>query len=275
MKKISFSGTVYVLIALIFAFIFIYPVYFTVISSFKDTTEIWNTMFALPTVIEWDNYRSALMEIGILMAVMNSFIFAMGATFVIMIVVTMAAYVVSRRIIPGSQFLRLYYLLGLMVPAYGMLIPIMQMFTRFGVRDQYWPMILLYAGLNFPMSFFLINNYINSLSREIDESAAIDGCGLLGTVFRIIFPIAIPGISTAAIISFMMVYNELIFANTLLQRRNMMTITVTLLGLRGERFTSFGPMFASIVLSIIPILIVYILFQNKVEDGIMAGSVKG
>lgn len=275
MKRLTISKAIYAAIALLFFFIFLYPIYFTVVSSFKSNNEIWNTMFALPTAIEWSNYISAVFDIQILRSVANSFLFSIGATVVIVVVVTMASYVISRNTLPGSKLLRLYYMLGMMIPAYGMLIPIVQMFTRLGLRDQYWPMILLYAGINFPMSFFLITNYINGLSREIDEAAAIDGCGLFGTVFRIIFPIAMPGISTAAIISFLAVYNELIFANTLLQKKSMMTISVTLLSLRGERFTSWGPMFASIVLSIVPILIVYILFQNKVESGMTAGAIKG
>jgi raffinose/stachyose/melibiose transport system permease protein len=187
----------------------------------------------------------------------------------------MGSFVISRKLIFAWKFLKIYYLIGLMIPAYGMLIPILQMFTRFRLRDQYFPMILLYAGINFPMSFFLITNYIDGLSREIDEAAAIDGCSVFGTVFRIIFPIAKPGIFTAAIVSFFAVYNELIFANTLLQIKTMQTISVSLLGLRGERFTSWGPMFASIVLSIAPIMVVYILFQNRVESGITAGAVKG
>jgi raffinose/stachyose/melibiose transport system permease protein len=187
----------------------------------------------------------------------------------------MGSYVISRKIVFGWKFLGMYYLIGLMIPAYGMLIPVMRMFTWLGLRNQYVPMILLYAGINFPMSFFLIINYMNGLSREIDEAAAIDGCGLFTTVFRIIFPIAQPGIFTAAIINFLAVYNELIFSNTLLQKKTMQTISVTLLSLRGERFTSWGSMFASIVLSIVPIMVIYILFQSKIESGIAAGAVKG
>ena len=125
------------------------------------------------------------------------------------------------------------------------------------------------------MSFYLITGYIEGISKELDEAAIVDGCSTTGIVFRIIFPIASPGIFTGAIISFLAVYNELIFANTLLTNQAMKTISVRLLGLQGERFTSYGPMFASIVLSIVPILIIYLIFQEKVESGMAAGAVKG
>lgn len=275
MKKLSFGKVLFVALAAIFAFIFLYPMYFTLISAFKNNNEIWNTMFALPKVFEWGNFQSAVKDIGILKAVLNSFIFSFGATAVIVVVVTMGAYSISRNLHPGTKFLRMYYLLGLMVPAYGMLIPIVQMFTNFGFRDKYLPMIFLYAGINFPMSFYLITGYIDGLSREIDEAAQIDGCSRIGIVFRIIFPVALPGVFTAAIISFLAVYNELVFANTLLQKKSMQTISVTLLGLKGERFTSWGPMFASIVLSVIPIMIIYLIFQEKIEGGVTAGAIKG
>ena len=125
------------------------------------------------------------------------------------------------------------------------------------------------------MSFYLITGTIKGISLELDEAAIMDGCSTIGIVFRIIFPIAKPGIFTGAIMAFLAVYNELIFANTLLSNKAMKTISVRLLGLQGERFSSYGPMFAAIVLSIIPIMIIYILFQEKIEGGAMAGAVKG
>ena len=149
------------------------------------------------------------------------------------------------------------------------------MFTTFHLRDRYLPMIFLYAAINFPMSFYLITGFITSISRELDEAAIMDGCSTFGIVFRIIFPIAKPGIFTGAIMAFLAVYNELVFANTLLTSKAMKTISVRLLGLQGERFTSYGPMFAAIVLSIVPILIIYLLFQEKIEGGAVAGAVKG
>jgi raffinose/stachyose/melibiose transport system permease protein len=275
MKKLTVGKGLFGFFALLFAFVFLYPIYFTVISSFKDNNEIWNTMFALPRTLMTDNFASAIGKIGILTSVMNSFIYSLGATGVVVVVVTMGAYVIARRLLPGMGALKMYYLLGLMLPAYAMLIPMVKIFNTFSLNDNYPAMILLYAAINFPMSFYLISGYVEGLSREIDEAAIVDGCGTMGIVFRIIFPIAKPGIFTAAIISFLAVYNELIFANTLLFQKTRQTISVTLLGLQGERFNSWGPMFASIVLSIIPILVIYLLFQEKIQGGTAAGAVKG
>ena len=275
LKKHGFGSIFYWLIAVLLVFLFLYPIYFVVVSSFKDNNEIWYTMFSLPEEVEWLNYQDAIFNVGILRSVLNSFLLSAGATLVIVIVGTMGAYPISRHIIRGAKQLKLYYLIGLMVPAYGMLIPMVKLFTQLGLRDKYWPMILLYAGINFPISMYLIIGYLDSVSREIDEAALIDGCTVPQTLFRVIFPLCGPGISTAGILTFLNVYNELVFANTLLQRKSMMTISVTLLGLKGERFKSWGVMFAAIVLSILPILIVYLLMQEKIEAGVTNGAVKG
>jgi raffinose/stachyose/melibiose transport system permease protein len=275
MKKGMTGKIIFVLFAFLFAFVFLYPIYFTVISSLKNNNEIWNTMFALPKTLMLDNFTSAICKIGILTSVMNSFIYSFGATAVVVVVVTMGAYVIARRLLPHMGALKMYYLLGLMLPAYAMLIPMVKIFNTFNLNDNYLAMILLYAAINFPMSFFLISGYIEGLDKEIDEAATMDGCSTIGIVFRIIFPIAQPGIFTAAIIAFLAVYNELIFANTLLFQKSRQTISVTLLSLQGERFNSWGSMFASIVISIIPILIIYLLFQEKIEGGTTTGAVKG
>ena len=275
MKHIKIGKILYVFLAFAFCVIFIYPIYFTFISSFKNNSEIWNTMFALPSQFEWGNYASAIFDVKILRAVINSFVFSFGASIVVVIVVTMAAYVVARKLIKGAAIFNMYYLLGLMIPPYAMLIPIVKQFTNLGFRDQYLPMILLYAGINIPMSFYLIGSFIKEIGKELDEAAIMDGCSTFGIVFRIIVPVASPGIFTSAIITFLAVYSELVFANTLLMKQDMKTISVRLLGLQGERFTSYGPMFASIVLSIIPIMIIYLLFQEKIESGAVAGAIKG
>lgn len=275
LKKNGIGFIFYWLLAILLVFLFLYPIYFVFVSSLKDNNEIWHTMFKLPEEAQWSNFQDAIFNVGILRSVLNSFVLSAGATLVIIVIGTMGAYPISRRIIMGAKQLKLYYLLGLMVPAYGMLIPMVRLFTQLGLRDKYIPMILLYAGINFPISMYLIIGYLDSVSREIDEAALIDGCTVPQTLFRIIFPLCGPGISTAGILTFLNVYNELVFANTLLQRKSMMTISVTLLGLKGERFTSWGVMFAAIVLSILPILIVYLLMQEKIEAGVTNGAVKG
>lgn len=269
------GNMLFTILAFLFSFIFLYPIYFVLISAFKDNNEIWNTMFALPKSPQFENFILAVRDIGILRSVLNSFIFSTSATIIVVVVVTMGAYVIARKLLKIAGLLKVYYLLGLMVPAYGMLIPIVKLFAGLGLRDQYFPMIILYAGINFPLCFYLLTAYISSISTELDEAAFLDGCTTFGVVFRIIFPIAKPGIATAAIVSFLTVYNELIFANTLLQQKSMQTISVTLLGLRGERFSSWGSMFASIVLSIVPIIIVYFIFQDSIEKGVTSGAVKG
>ena len=232
-------------------------------------------MFSLPTTWRFSNYYDAVTNVNIFRSIFNSVMFSTCATLIMVVAVTMASYVISRNMLRISGALRLYYLLGLMIPAYCMLIPVVKIFTDFHLRNNYLSMIVLYAGLNFPMSMFIITGYIRSINKEIDEAAYMDGCNMFTLVFRIIMPIAAPGIATASIMTFLSVYNELIYSNTLLDLKSMQTISVTLLAFKSERFTSLGPMLAAIVLTIIPIMIAYIIFQEQIQRGMTAGSVKG
>ena len=275
LRKFTLTDIIYRFFAWLLVLVFIYPVYFTVISSFKNNNEIWDTMFSLPTTWRFSNYYDAVTNVNIFRSIFNSVMFSTCATLIMVVAVTMASYVISRNMLRISGALRLYYLLCFMIPAYCMLIPVVKIFTDFHLRNNYLSMIVLYAGLNFPMSMFIITGYIRSINKEIDEAAYMDGCNMFTLVFRIIMPIAAPGIATASIMTFLSVYNELIYSNTLLDLKSMQTISVTLLAFKSERFTSLGPMLAAIVLTIIPIMIAYIIFQEQIQRGMTAGSVKG
>ena len=275
MKKCSIGKVIYWILAVLFSAVFIYPVYFTVISSFKNNNEIWNTMFAMPSAMEWGNYISAVFDVQIIRAVANSFLFSIGACVVVILLVTMAAYVVARKLLKCTGFLRLYYLLGLMIPPYAMLIPIVTMFTTFHLRDRYLPMIFLYAAINFPMSFYLITGFITSISRELDEAATIDGCGRAGIFFHIVFPVAKPGIATVATITFLNCWNDLLLGLVLISTPARKTLSMTISALKGSYVTQYGLLCAGFVISIVPVVFMYLLFQKQVIAGMTAGAVKG
>ena len=241
LRKFTLADIIYRFFAWLLVLVFIYPVYFTVISSFKNNNEIWDTMFSLPTTWRFSNYIDAVTNVNILRSIFNSVMFSTCATLIMVVAVTMASYVISRNMLRISGTLHLYYLLGLMIPAYCMLIPVVKIFTDFHLRNSYLSMIVLYAGLNFPMSMFIITGYIRSINKEIDEAAYMDGCNMFTLVFRIIMPIAAPGIATASIMTFLSVYNELIYSNTLLDLKSMQTISVTLLAFKSRDSQASAP----------------------------------
>lgn len=275
MKKMTIGKIAFVLFALVWLFFTLFPLYFTVVSSLKSDNEIFGNMFALPSKFLFSNYVIANEAASIGRAIFNSVFLSIASIALMMVCVVMSAYVIAREKIRGSNIIKTYFLTALMIPLHGALVPIVQMVSMFKGQNNFLVMIIIYSGLNLSMAFFLMTGYIAGIDREIDIAAAIDGCGMLQTVFRIIVPISKPGIATASIITFLHIYNELALGNILLTKKEYRTISVALLAFKGDYETKFALIFASIVITIIPIMAFYMLAQEKVEKGLTAGAVKG
>lgn len=261
--------------SVIWAIITIYPLIFTTFSSFKDNNEIYRNMFGLPKIIRMQNYVDAITIAGIGTSVLNSVFISVSSTLLLLLIGSMASYVLARHNIRFNNVLLVYFTMGIMIPSQSILIPIVKIINSLHGRNSYLAMIIIYIALYLPINIYIINSYMKTINKEIDESAIIDGCSSIKLLFKIIIPVSMPGISTAGIISFLFIYNELIYASVFLSNKAMQTVSIALLSFRGQMSTDLGPTFAAIVLSIFPVVVIYLLFQEKVEKGLTAGSLKG
>lgn len=263
------------LFSLICAVIFMYPLIFSFISSLKDNNEIYNTVFSLPDIWRWGNYKLAFISAHINIAVWNSIIYAISGTILTLLLGTMASFILTRVSFKLNGALYIYFIMGLMIPVYSLVIPISRMIGSFNGFNNYFVMIILYATFNLPLTIFLITGFMRGINKEIDESAVMDGCSTPTLLFRILAPLSLPAISTAGILAFFDIYNDLIWNVILVNDRNMFNISMALMSFVGERGAQqMGPTFAGIILTIIPTVIIYLLFQEKVESGLSAGAVK-
>ncbi len=273
--NLTIGKAIHFLLAFLWFALTFFPLYFTTVSSLKLDDEIWDTMFQLPRIPQWFNYIKAAEAAGILRVIANSLIISLGSVAIMIVCVTMSSYVIARKLIKRAKALKFYLLAALMIPLQGAIVPIVQMVGFINAKNNFFVMMLIYVGLNISISSFITVGYISGINNEIDEAAAIDGCNLFQTIFRIIFPIAMPGVATAAIVGFLNVYNELPVANVILTKTENRTISVALLSFQGDYQTSLSLIFASIVIVIIPILTFYLICQEKVEHGLASGAVKG
>ncbi len=273
--NLTIGKAIHFLLAFLWFALTFFPLYFTTVSSLKLDDEIWDTMFQLPRIPQWFNYIKAAEAAGILRVIANSLIISLGSVAIMIVCVTMSSYVIARKLIKHAKALKFYLLAALMIPLQGAIVPIVQMVGFINAKNNFFVMMLIYVGLNISISSFIMVGYISGINNEIDEAAAIDGCNLFQTIFRIIFPIAMPGVATAAIVGFLNVYNELPVANVILTKTENRTISVALLSFQGDYQTSLSLIFASIVIVIIPILTFYLICQEKVEHGLASGAVKG
>jgi raffinose/stachyose/melibiose transport system permease protein len=274
MKNKPFRVVTYVF-AIFWALITLVPLVTTLLSSFKSNSDIFGGSLLLPTEWLFGNYVDAVVDAGILNSVMNSLILGLGTTLVVLVITMLASYILARQKFFFIKPVYVFFLLGLMLPVHATIIPISKIAASLKATDNFLFIILVYAAFQLPQAIFLVTGFISGISRELDEAAIIDGCSLPGTLLRIITPISAPIISTVAILSFIYGYSELVFSVILLNDKTKFPVSRALMFFTGERVTRMGPVFASIVIAVLPMVILYVFFHEKVQKGMVAGSVKG
>lgn len=263
-------------IAVLWFLITLMPLIYAFISSFKTNDEMYRSALQLPSTWRFENYQIAN-ELGhSFRTIGNSLKVSLVTTVLEVIVAMMAAYAISRkRHIFFARHAYMLFVVGVMIPIHSTLIPISSMAARWNMKNNFVFLVLVYVCFNLAQGIFLFTGYLDSVSKEIDEAAIIDGCGDLGLLTRILIPICKPIIATEAIFSFIYAYGELIFSLTLISTPEKYTVSRALLSFWGEFVAQLGPQYAYIVLSAIPTIIIYILFHKQIQSGVMAGSVKG
>lgn len=254
----------------------IMPLFSAVLSSFKSTEEMYRNALMLPSVWRFENYSIANELGNAFRSIKNSLTIALCTVVVEAIVGMMAAYSISRKShIKFAKNSYMLFVIAVMVPIHSTLIPISSFATRLNMKNNLLFLVLVYVCFNLAQAIFLYTGFLNSIGREIDEAAIIDGCGNMRLLTRVLLPICKPIIATEAIFSFIYAYGELIFSLTLISEPEKYTVPRAMLSFWGEFQAQIGPQFAFIVISCIPSILIYALFHRQIQGGIMAGAVKG
>jgi raffinose/stachyose/melibiose transport system permease protein len=273
-KRRGNSAAVYVF-SVFWSVVTILPLLTTALSSFKSNAEIFSNMLALPQKWLFENYHSALFGANIFKGIINSMILGLGTALLVVMVSLLASYVFSRKTHFFVKPLYLLFLTGLMLPVHTAIIPLSKIAAGLRLIDSYWYLIPVYAAFQLPQAIFLATGYINGISRELDEAATIDGCNMFSVLYHIFVPISAPIISTITVLSFVYGYSELVFSIILLTDKNKFPVSRALMFFTGERVTRMGPVFAAIIIAVIPMVVLYLIFHEKVQKGMVAGAVKG
>ncbi len=273
-KRKIIAGIVYVL-AFLWCAITILPLIITVLSSFKNNDEIYLGMFHLPEIWRFFNYAEAAETADALLAIGNSLLMAVMTTIAVTVVGMMAAYILSRKKLFFVKPLNIFFVIGVMVPVHCTIVPISNIASAINAKDQYWFLLLVYTTFNLAQAIFLYTGFMGSIDKGLDEAAIIDGCGDIRLLTKVLTPICKPIIATEAIFVFIYGYSELIFSLTLISDTDKYTVSRAMLNFTGNHAVDMGPQFAFVVMAMIPTVVIYILFHEKVESGMLAGAVKG
>ena len=262
MKKKIVHIITYILFIL-FALIIIFPLIWMVITGFKTNQELFLSPFSLPETWHWENYVNAWNK-GIGVYLSNS------------VIITVAATALSTFLKFKTKKLWIYLILGgLMLAPQSSLISLFKMVKIAGLYDTRISLILIDAAFRIPFATFLIMTFYKSISYSLDESAYIDGATTWQIFVKIMLPLSKPIIASCSIVSFRAVWNELMFANVLLQSTDKKTVPVGLMNFQGMTTTNWTLVISSMVIASLPLIIAFLLLQKQFVRVLTAGSVKG
>lgn len=258
--------------AWIVSLIILLPLAVIFINSFKSKAESYTLTLELPKKMMFENYSVVIDRGKLLGSFLNSFMYASISTLIIVFLATLAAFVLSRNPNKGNRIIYYFLVLGIAMPInYISLMKVMQfahlMNTRLGI-------ILLYAAFGLPISVFIAYGFIDTIPRELDEAATIDGCNPVSLYFRIIFPLLKPVVATLFVLNFMGTWNDFTMAIYFLNASSKWPMTLAVYNFFGQFSTQWNLVCADIVLTCIPVLIVFILGQKYIVSGMTSGSVK-
>ncbi|WP_150308239.1 carbohydrate ABC transporter permease [Planctomonas psychrotolerans] len=264
-------------IALLFAvFIWTIPLIFMIFTSLKSEADIFGTpAFVPPWNPEWGNYVSALDRGNLLNAGANSLIIAVFKVPIGLLISAAAAFALARLKFRRQRLLMGVIAMGAMVPIQVAIAPLFQVIMGLNLLSTHVGVILPYIAFGLPYQTFIMYGFFRAIPVEIDESARMDGAGNWRLFLQIILPLSLPALAALFILDFVATWNEYSIALALLQSQDSWTIPLAIQGFQSQFTSSYGPLNAFTIMSVFPVLIVYLMFQRYFVEGAFAGAVKG
>ena len=253
----------------------IFPIIWMIYSSLKTDQEFSLDILSLPKKLIFDNYARAIEEGNIGSYFMNSMFNTLITVAVVIVIAFVTGYCLSRLKFRGRTFVYYMFLSGLLLPMYALLIPIFVEFKSLGLLNKRYTLILPYIAFALPVAVFLVESSVASVPIEIEEAACIDGSSFLHTMFAIVMPMCRPVLSTSAILTFLNTWNEFPLALVLIRSNSLKTMPIGLTNFVGSYTVNYPLMLAALVVSTLPVVIMYLLFYNQIMKGMTAGAVKG
>ncbi|WP_084794642.1 carbohydrate ABC transporter permease [Pseudoponticoccus marisrubri] len=269
------QAAIYAALALV-TFVMVFPVLWMISVSLKPTTETFSLPpRLLPDDLHWGGYAKVLTDPKFRTFLLNSYLVGLAVTGLSLVIGTLAAFGFSRYRFFGDRVAKLFVITTQMVPTITLLIPYFGVIVFLGLYDTLWGLVLTYLTFSLPYAIIMMNGYLDTIPKDFDEAATIDGCTPLGVLVRVLLPVALPGIISTAVYTFLLAWNEFLFALALTRSMDMRTVPVGISMMVGEFGLKWDEMMAFSVIGSLPVLILFMLVQRFVVSGLAAGGVKG
>lgn len=277
-KKSPVVQILLIVFMVVYLIVTLFPLYWMLVTSLKSNKTAYRTPPDFwPNPLTFENYGKLFsQDATILHFLWNSMVIGGGTVLLCLIIGTLAGYSLSRFKIPGKSSIMGFILVSQLFPLAVLLIPLYMRFTKFGWIDTYWSVILAHTAITLPYSIWLLKSFIDTIPKELEEAAGIDGCTRMGILTKIILPVITPGLVTAAVTSFLMSFREFLYALTLTSTEATRPISPGLqVYYMAVMSLRWADLMAAATFAIIPVIIIYIFLQKYVVRGLTGGAVKG
>lgn len=254
---------------------FIYPLFYMLMNTFKDKFQYLESTFAMPESLDWTNYKVMLVDFKIMRYFMNTAIITVTCMALVLILSIFASYAFARIKFKGKTFAYLFVISTLFMPGQATMIPTYVMFSKYGLINSHWSVILGSVAGSVPAAVMLMRGAFMGVPNDLIESGKIDGAGYFTTVFRIVMPVSLATMSIVLINNFIGNWNNFLAPMLYLTEQKKQTIMVALANLVGKNDGLPTRQLTGILLSVLPTIVLYLFLQRYMVKGVMVGSLKG
>jgi raffinose/stachyose/melibiose transport system permease protein len=262
------------LVLIAYSIFAVIPVVFILLASVKSTPEFFGDPFGLPRPVTWSNYSAAWEQGGLLSAFRDSLVVTLGAVAVSTTVSALAAYAIVRLRPRFSAGWQLLFIVGLLVPAPVLVIPMFLLMKYMGLVGSIGSLVVPYIGLTIPLSFLIYVHFMRTVPASLGEAAQIDGASSWQVYWKIEFPLLKPATLNVVILNVVFVWNDFLLPLILGTKNNLHTLPVAIVSFFGVYSTAYGLVFASVVMAVLPVVLIYVIFSRRFIEGITAGALR-
>ncbi len=262
----------------VFSLSCIFPLIWMFYSSLKKKREFNADVVGLPTNPTFENYIKVLTnkDYHLGSSMLNSVRTTVLSVLLILVFGFIIGYILARIDFKLNRPLYAIFLMGLLIPVHSLLVPIYVVFNKFGLANQWFTLIIPYVAFGIPIAVFLIESFIKSVPVELEEAAAIDGSTFMNTMVKIILPVTKPILTTVAIIQSFSCWNEFSFALVLCSRnQKLQTVPLAMTNFKGQFASDYPKIMSGMLITMLPIVVLYFAFSKKIIEGMVTGAVKG
>ncbi len=264
-------------VLIVFSISCIFPLVWMFYSSLKEKRVFNADVMGLPKNPNFHNYINILTnsDYHIFESVLNSLRTTVISVFFIILFGFIVGYILARIKFPGNRVLYIIFLMGMLIPIHSLLVPVYVVFTRSGLGNQWFTLIMPYVSFGLPIAIFLVEGYVKSIPVALEEAAAIDGSSFSRTLFSIILPMCKPILTTIGIIQTFSCWNEFSFALVLIKDPRLQTVPLAMTQFTGQFSSDYTKIMAAMLITMAPIVVFYFVFSKQIIQGMVAGAVKG